>query len=99
MLRSFPDLMAGIRLRPVDDYGRRLRAAMTEIAPGGLDDPQVVLLSPGIFNSAYFEHVFLAREMGVPLVQGPDLVVENDRVYMRTISGLAPGAYDLPAIE
>jgi uncharacterized circularly permuted ATP-grasp superfamily protein len=90
MLRSFPDLMAGIRLRPVDDYGRRLRAAMTEIAPGGHDDPQVVLLSPGIFNSAYFEHVFLAREMGVPLVQGPDLVVENDRVYMRTITGLRP---------
>ncbi len=90
MLRSFPDLMAGIRLRPVDDYGRRLRAAMTEIAPGRLDDPQVVLLSPGIFNSAYFEHVFLAREMGVPLVQGADLIVENDRVYMRTISGLRP---------
>jgi uncharacterized circularly permuted ATP-grasp superfamily protein len=90
MLRTFPDLMAGIKLQPVDDYGRRLRAAMTEIAPGGLDDPQVVLLSPGIYNSAYFEHVFLAREMGVPLVQGSDLVVENDRVYMRTINGLRP---------
>jgi uncharacterized circularly permuted ATP-grasp superfamily protein len=88
MLRTFPDLMAGIRLRPVDDYGRRLRAAMTEIAPGGHDDPQVVLLSPGIYNSAYFEHVFLAREMGVPLVQGSDLVVEDECVYMRTISGL-----------
>ena len=90
MLRTFPDLMAGIKLRPVDDYGRRLRAAMTEIAPGGHDDPQVVLLSPGIYNSAYFEHVFLAREMGVPLVQGNDLLVENDRVYMRTITGLRP---------
>jgi uncharacterized circularly permuted ATP-grasp superfamily protein len=88
MLRTFPDLMAGIRLRPVDDYGRRLRTAMTDIAPGGHDDPHVVLLSPGIYNSAYFEHVFLAREMGVPLVVGADLVVENDRVYMRTISGL-----------
>jgi uncharacterized circularly permuted ATP-grasp superfamily protein len=88
MLRTFPDLMAGIRLRPVDDYGRRLRAAMTDIAPGGHDDPHVVLLSPGIYNSAYFEHVFLAREMGVPLVVGSDLLVENDRVYMRTISGL-----------
>ena len=88
MLRTFPDLMAGIKLRPVDDYGRRLREAMTDIAPGGSDDPQVVLLSPGIYNSAYFEHVFLAREMGVPLVVGSDLVVENDRVYMRTISGL-----------
>ncbi len=90
MLRSFPDLMAGIRLRPVDDYGRRLRAAMTDIAPGGAHDPQVVLLSPGIYNSAYFEHVFLAREMGVPLVVGSDLLVENERVYMRTINGLRP---------
>jgi uncharacterized circularly permuted ATP-grasp superfamily protein len=88
MLRTFPDLMAGIKLRPVDDYGRRLRAAMSEIAPGGQDDPQVVLLSPGIYNSAYFEHVFLAREMGVPLVVGADLVVEDERVYMRTTSGL-----------
>jgi len=88
MLRTFPDLMAGIRLQPVDDYGRRLRAAMTDIAPAGDGDPQVVLLSPGIYNSAYFEHVFLAREMGVPLVQGSDLLVEDDRVYMRTISGL-----------
>jgi len=63
---------------------------MTDIAPGGHDDPQVVLLSPGIYNSAYFEHVFLAREMGVPLVQGSDLIVEDERVYMRTISGLRP---------
>jgi uncharacterized circularly permuted ATP-grasp superfamily protein len=52
-----------------------------------VDDPQVVLLSPGIYNSAYFEHVFLAREMGVPLVEGPDLMVEDDRVYMRTTAG------------
>ena len=84
MARTFPDLMAGMRLRPVDDYGRRLLSAMTDIAPEGVNDPQVVLLSPGIYNSAYFEHVFLAREMGVPLVEGADLVVENDRVWMRT---------------
>ncbi|WP_370635793.1 circularly permuted type 2 ATP-grasp protein [Acidocella sp. KAb 2-4] len=88
MLRTFPDLMAGIRLKPVDDYGRRLRAAMSEVAPGAQDDPNVVLLSPGIYNSAYFEHVFLAREMGVPLVVGADLVVEDERVYMRTTAGL-----------
>ena len=87
MARTFPDLMAGMRLRPVDDYGRRLLEAMTEIAPDGVDDPQVVLLSPGIYNSAYFEHVFLAREMGVPLVEGGDLMVEDDRVWMRTTSG------------
>ncbi|HYZ63391.1 MAG TPA: circularly permuted type 2 ATP-grasp protein [Acetobacteraceae bacterium] len=88
MLRTFPDLVAGMKLRPVDDYGRRLRTAMCEIAPEGVADPQVVLLSPGIYNSAYFEHVFLAREMGVPLVEGADLVVEDDRVWMRTTSGL-----------
>ena len=87
MARTFPDLMAGMRLRPVDDYGRRLLEAMTEIAPDGVDDPQVVLLSPGIYNSAYFEHVFLAREMGVPLVEGGDLMVEDDRVWMRTTAG------------
>ena len=90
MRRTFPDLMAGMQLRPVDDYGRRLREAMGEIAPEGVDDPQVVLLSPGIYNAAYFEHVFLAREMGVPLVEGADLVVQDDRVFMRTTGGMRP---------
>jgi uncharacterized circularly permuted ATP-grasp superfamily protein len=90
MLRAFPDMMAGMRLRPVDDYGRRLREALTEIAPEGVDDPQIVLMSPGIYNSAYFEHVFLAREMGVPLVEGADLFVEDERVYMRTTGGKWP---------
>jgi uncharacterized circularly permuted ATP-grasp superfamily protein len=85
MSRTFPDLMAGFKLRPVDDYGRRLLEAMTEIAPEGVDQPQVVLLSPGIYNSAYFEHVFLAREMGVPLVEGADLMVEEDRRPVHTI--------------
>jgi uncharacterized circularly permuted ATP-grasp superfamily protein len=90
MSRAFPDLMAGMRLRPVDDYGLRLLNAMVEIAPEGVDDPQVVLLSPGIYNSAYFEHVFLSREMGVPLVEGGDLFVENDKVWMRTTGGKRP---------
>ncbi len=90
MSRVFPDLMAGMRLRPVDDYGRRLLGAMTDIAPEGVDDPQVALLSPGIYNSAYFEHVFLAREMGVPLVEGADLLVDQDRVWMRTTGGRRP---------
>jgi uncharacterized circularly permuted ATP-grasp superfamily protein len=90
MSRAFPDLMAGMNLRPVDDYGRRLLEAMCEIAPEGIDDPQVVLLSPGIYNSAYFEHVFLSREMGVPLVEGADLMVEDDRVWMRTTGGRRP---------
>ncbi|GAB3445532.1 circularly permuted type 2 ATP-grasp protein [Insolitispirillum peregrinum] len=88
MLRAFPDLTELTRLHPVDNYGMMLRSAMQEIAPP-VDDPQVVLLSPGIYNSAYFEHVFLAREMGVPLVEASDLVVDNERVYMRTTAGLA----------
>lgn len=89
MQRVFPDLMQDIGIRPVDNYGHKLLDAMMEIAPAEAGDPQVVLLSPGSYNSAYFEHIFLAREMGVPLVEGRDLVVENDRVYMKTTSGLA----------
>lgn len=88
MQRVFPDLMQDIGIRPVDNYGHKLLDAMMEIAP--VDDPQVVLLSPGTYNSAYFEHIFLAREMGVPLVEGRDLVVDNDRVFMKTTNGLAP---------
>jgi len=89
MLRAFPDLLDDISLRPIDNYGAKLIAALQELAPPGVTDPQVVLLSPGTYNSAYFEHVFLAREMGVPLVEGPDLVVEDERVWMRTTGGLA----------
>ena len=89
-LRVLPDLAAGFRLRGVEEYGMRLRQALVDASPAGVLDPQVVLLSPGIYNSAYFEHVFLAREMGVPLVEGRDLIVENRRVYMRTIAGLRP---------
>lgn len=88
MQRSFSDLMRDLPIRPVSDYGRRLHEALCEVAPPGVLDPQVVLLSPGVFNSAYFEHVFLAREMGVPLVEGRDLVVEDERVWMRTVAGL-----------
>jgi len=88
MLRVLPDLIADVAVRPVDEYGLRLRQAMAEVAPAGVDDPQIVLLSPGIYNAAYFEHVFLAREMGVPLVEGRDLLVEDHKVYMRTIAGL-----------
>jgi len=88
--RVLSDLMAGLKVRPVDEYGLRLHQAMAEIAPRSVLAPQVVVLSPGIFNSAYFEHVFLAREMGVPLVEGRDLVVENHRVFMRTTAGLRP---------
>ena len=88
MQRAFPDLMQGLKIRPVSDYGSRLLGKLREVAPAGVDHPCVVLLSPGIYNSAYFEHVFLAREMGVPLVEGRDLVVEDDRVFAHTIDGL-----------
>jgi uncharacterized circularly permuted ATP-grasp superfamily protein len=88
MQRAFPDLMTNLRIRPVSDYGQRLRHALNQVAPTRMAEPSVVLLSPGVFNSAYFEHVFLAREMGAPLVEGRDLVVENDRVFMRTTGGL-----------
>lgn len=90
MMRSFPDLAEGIPIADVDDYGRQLAKALAEVAPEGVSDPAIALMSPGVFNSAYFEHIFLAREMGVPLVEGRDLVVERDRVYMRTIKGLEP---------
>src|SRR5215469_3844195 len=90
MLRSFPDLVDEIGLRSVEDYGMHLVGAMQEIAPTRYaPDPAIVLLSPGTYNSAYFEHVFLAREMGVPLVEGRDLMVADDCVFMRTTGGPA----------
>jgi len=88
MMRAFPDLASGVSIADIDDYGSRLMRSLTAVAPKGVNDPTVVLLSPGVYNSAYFEHVFLAREMGAPLVQGTDLVVENDKVFMRTTNGL-----------
>ncbi|NNE41540.1 MAG: circularly permuted type 2 ATP-grasp protein [Marinicaulis sp.] len=89
MMRSFPDLLEGIKIRPVSDYGQQLRRKLSETAPPRVQNPNVVLLTPGVFNSAYFEHVFLAREMGAALVEGRDLVVDDDdRVFMKTISGL-----------
>jgi uncharacterized circularly permuted ATP-grasp superfamily protein len=86
--RAFPDLMRNIGVRSVSNYGQRLVGKLTELAAGIDGDPSVVLLSPGVYNSAYFEHVFLAREMGVPLAEGRDLVVRDDRVFMRTTGGL-----------
>ena len=87
MMRAFPDLADGIPIADVDEYGSHLMRTMQAVAPAGISDPTVVLLSPGVFNSAYFEHVFLAREMGAQLVEGRDLVVEDDKVFMRTTSG------------
>ena len=90
MMRAFPDLAAEMPIADVDDYGRQLSKALAMVGPDGVGDPTVALLSPGVYNSAYFEHVFLAREMGAPLVEGQDLVVEDDRVFMKTIRGLEP---------
>lgn len=89
MMRSFPDLMEGVKVEPVSNYGQRLRETLRETAPTRVQNPRIVLLTPGVFNSAYFEHVFLAREMGVALVEGRDLIVdEEDRVFIKTITGL-----------
>lgn len=91
MMRAFPDLVEGIAVKPVSDYGVRLREKLIEIAPAHVSSPRAVLLTPGVYNSAYFEHVFLSREMGVPLVEGRDLFVDrNDKVFMMTVSGPEP---------
>jgi uncharacterized circularly permuted ATP-grasp superfamily protein len=86
--RAFADLLRDIGVRSVSNYGQRLMAQLSELAAAAGREPFVVLLSPGVYNSAYFEHVFLAREMGVPLVEGQDLVVKDDHVYMKTTGGL-----------
>ena len=77
-------------VEPTDQYGRMLRTTLESMAPGARSDPHVVVLTPGMFNSAYFEHAFLARSMGVELVEGRDLVVDGHTVCARTIEGLAP---------
>lgn len=89
MKRTFPRVFEGLRVRPVDDYPSKLLETLEAIAPPGApDQPTVVLLTPGIYNSAYFEHSFLARQMGIQLVEGSDLVVQEDAVWMRTTKGL-----------
>ena len=88
MKRTFPQVFEGLRIRPVDEYPSVLLAMLQSLAPGGSSKPTVVLLTPGIYNSAYFEHSLLAQKMGVPLVEGRDLVVEHDQVFMRTTKGL-----------
>jgi uncharacterized circularly permuted ATP-grasp superfamily protein len=85
--RSFPELFRNHPVRSVEDYPSRLLATLSYVAPRWSQDPLAVVLTPGIYNSAYFEHSFLAREMGVPLVEGRDLCVEDGHVYMRTTEG------------
>jgi len=88
MKRVFPRLFSKYSVRPVDRYPQELLSVLRHIAPGGKPDPTIVVLTPGIYNSAYFEHSFLAREMGIEIVVGADLVVQNQRVYMKTTHGL-----------
>jgi uncharacterized circularly permuted ATP-grasp superfamily protein len=88
MKRVFPNVFVNYGVRSIDHYSRTLLASLRMLAADRVDDPTIVLLTPGIYNSAYFEHTFLAREMGIPLVEGRDLVTSNNYVYMRTTSGL-----------
>lgn len=90
MKRVFPRLFARMRVRPVDHYPNQLLENLQFLTPRPGDNPTVVLLTPGVNNSAYFEHSFLALQMGIELVEGQDLVVENDRVFMKTTEGLRP---------
>ena len=90
MKRVLPDLFAGYPVRPVEGYVHELLRHLRWLAPAGIDDPTVVLLTPGTNNSAYYEHLYLAKQMGVELVEGSDLVVDEDHVFMRTTRGLRP---------
>lgn len=88
MKRTFPQVFGGLRILPVEDYPERLLETLQHVAPPTRGAPTVVVLTPGIYNSAYFEHSFLAQRMGVELVQGSDLVVHEGYVCMRTTRGL-----------
>ena len=85
---AFRRLFRDCRVRDIENYGQELLRTLIELSPGGRDKPVVAVLTPGIYNSAFYEHMFLAREMGAHLVEGQDLVVRDDFVYMRTASGL-----------
>jgi len=90
MKRAFPRLFERSGVLPVEHYPQALLETLRAVAPRGVDSPTVALLTPGVFNSAYFEHSFLARQMGVELVEGRDLVAYENRIYMRTTHGLQP---------
>ncbi len=87
MMRLFPELFSQHRVAPVAHYPDLLLETLRAVAPAGVDDPTVVVLTPGMYNSAYFEHAFLAQQMGVELVEGQDLFVRDDYVYTRTTQG------------
>jgi len=87
MMRLFPELFARYQVAPVAHYPDMLLDNLRSVAPTGVSDPTVVVMTPGMYNSAYFEHAFLAQQMGVELVEGQDLFVDDDAVYMRTTRG------------
>ena len=89
MKRLFPSLFQGRTVQPIDDYPSHLLRTLQDLAPWS-DAPRVVLLTPGVFNSAYFEHSYLAQQMGIPLVEGRDLICEDGRVWLRSTNGLKP---------
>lgn len=90
MKRVFPDLFENQNIMPVDDYPSKLYDMLAALSPRDIEQPEIVVLTPGIYNSAYFEHAYLAQQMGAELVEGRDLVVlKDDCVYMRTVDGLS----------
>jgi uncharacterized circularly permuted ATP-grasp superfamily protein len=88
MKRVFPRLFGNYGVRPIDHYGQTLLGTLRALTPANRPEPNIVLLTPGVYNSAYFEHTFLARQMGIQLVEGRDLLVHDNVVYMRTTAGL-----------
>src|SRR6201995_1373303 len=88
MKRIFPQLFRNYNVRPIEHYTQVLLGTLRSLAPEGRPEPNIVLLSPGVFNSAYFEHAYLARQMGIELVEGRDLMVHDNVCYMRTTNGL-----------
>jgi uncharacterized circularly permuted ATP-grasp superfamily protein len=88
MKRVFPSLFGSYGVRPIDHYGQALLSTLHSLSATGRSEPVIVLLTPGVYNSAYFEHAFLARQMGIELVEGRDLLVHDNIVYMRTTAGL-----------
>ncbi len=88
MKTTFPEIFQTMAVAPVDDYPSQLLETLLHLAPSQLPNPNVVVLTPGIYNSAYYEHSFLAQQMGVELVEGRDLVVADGYLQMRTTKGL-----------
>ena len=97
--RVFPTLFEYYNVRPNEHYGQALLATLRALDPQRRPDPTVVLLTPGVYNSAYFEHTFLARQMGIEMVEGRDLLVHNNIVYMRTTAGLRRGDMIYPPVD